>query len=79
MSVIPTFQVKSRSLVSQPMHLPAICQAFWIVFGVFSGMAFYGHDEGMSFTGLLLMIGAFISLWAHAFASCLRLQAFAVG
>merc|ERR1711865_213803 len=40
-------------------------QAFWIVFGVFSGMAFYGHDEGMSFTGLLLMIVGVAFLLQH--------------
>jgi len=40
-------------------------QAFWIVFGVFSGMAFYGHDEGLSFPGILLMIVGVIFLLQH--------------
>ena len=40
-------------------------QAFWIVFGVLSGMAFYGHSEGMSYPGLLLMIAGVLFLLQH--------------
>jgi len=40
-------------------------QAFWIVFGVVSGMAFYNNSSGMSFPGLILMIAGVLFLLQH--------------
>jgi len=63
--LVQTHFLNKAMMLGDLMSVIPTFQAFWIVFGVVSGMAFYGHSEGMSYPGLFLMIAGLLFLFQH--------------